>query len=83
MHDITVEGLRLPLRKGSELPQRVLDVLGKNVHVGRKLGGSPYTLDRIFDLIDKDTGDSSGLVIKVSTGIMQQHGLMRCVGVSC
>jgi hypothetical protein len=65
MNEVTVDGFRLPLRQGSDLPQQVLDVLGKDVKLGRKLGGSPYTLDRIYDLVDKNTGEPSGLVIKV------------------
>lgn len=65
MHEVTVQRIRLPLRQGSELPQQVLDVLGRDVKLGRKLGGSPYTLDRIYDLVKSSTGDPSGLVIKV------------------
>lgn len=59
MREITVSASRLPIRKGSRVPGY------PDLTVGRYLGGSPYTFDRIYDLEKKD-GSSSGLVMKAS-----------------
>lgn len=68
MKEITVSSSRLPTRTGSQVPGY------PGLTVGKRLGGSPYTLDRIYDLVKED-GTSSGLVIKVC-----DHYHLTCSG---
>lgn len=41
------------------------------VKLGKKIGGSPYTFNRIYDLLDQE-GQQTGLVIKVGLTAAKQ-----------